>query len=264
MLDFDSNQDLLESQMAYKIVNCLTRKYPYPHGQIDNFLPNELLDKLLENWPDSDEFISNAQSGSILRSDGKDVVKKETAYDFRNQIALTEKEEIERIKGKKLEVWRFFTKLLTSSKLISAFIRLYASPLMSRFNLKSPGDLFEKVKYSPRIHLIHDKTNYALGPHTDNQGKVIVILVYFESDVLSDDKNHFGTAVYIPREEGFKCETGQHHSHDKFLKVFSADFQKNNAFSFCRSDVSFHGVEKVQEKSVERKLLQYSLYGSLK
>jgi hypothetical protein len=114
------------------------------------------------------------------------------------------------------------------------------------------------------LHLIHDKTNYALGPHTDNSEKVIVMLIYFESDNDSKGKNHFGTSVYIPKEQGFKCSTGEHHEPGKFIKVFSADFKKNNSFSFCRSDESFHGVEKVQEKSVERKLLQYSLYGKRK
>ena len=46
-----------------------------------------------------------------------------------------------------------------------------------------------------------------------------------------------------------------------FIKVFSANFKKNNAFSFCRTDNSFHGVEKVEEKAIERKLLQVSIYG---
>ena len=70
--------------------------------------------------------------------------------------------------------------------------------------------------------------------------------------------------LYIPKKPGFSCPKGIHYDHDDFIRVFSASFQKNNAFSFCRSDKSFHGVEKVQEKSVERKLLQYSLYGNLK
>ena len=50
------------------------------------------------------------------------------------------------------------------------------------------------MAYGPRIHLIHDKANYALGPHTDNQGKVIVVLIYFESD-SEENKNSFGTSV---------------------------------------------------------------------
>ena len=119
------------------------------------------------------------------------------------------------------------------------------------------------MHYVPRIHLIHDKTNYALGPHTDNEGKVIVILIYFESD-LKESKNTLGTSVYIPKSPGFSCSRGVHHNHEDFIRVFSASFQKNNAFSFCRSDRSFHGVEKVMEQSVERKLLQYSLYGKLR
>ncbi len=111
---------------------------------------------------------------------------------------------------------------------------------------------------------MHDKTNYSLGPHTDNAGKVIVALIYFESDKEDNTQSSFGTSVYIPKEIGFVCSTGEHHERDNFIRVYSANFKKNNAFSFCRSDNSFHGVEKVQDKAVERKLLQYSLYGVLK
>ena len=129
-------------------------------------------------------------------------------------------------------------------KIINAFVALYAPSLVNRFKLKNFNELFQKMEYNPRIHLIHDKTNYALGPHTDHNGKVIVILIYFESD-LEKGKNSLGTSVYIPKEPGFLCSKGIHHNHEDFIRVFSANFQKNNAFSFCRSDKSFHGVETV-------------------
>ena len=144
-----------------------------------------------------------------------------------------------------------------------AFCALYSSPLMRRFKFNNSSDLFTKIRYTPRLHLLHDKTNYSLGPHTDNAGKVIVVLIYFDSDEEDDTESSFGTSIYIPKEKGFVCSTGEHHDRDNFIRVYSAKFKKNNAISFCRGDNSFHGVEKVQDKAVERKLLQYSLYGVL-
>ena len=105
-------------------------------------------------------------------------------FNFRHQIALTEQSEIEQIKGDNFKFWSSFTDLLCSRNIINAFISLYAHNLVKRFKLKEFNELFQKMLYVPRIHLIHDKTNYALGPHTDNEGKVIVILIYFEFSEL--------------------------------------------------------------------------------
>ena len=251
-----------ESQIAYQIYNSKLNVYPFAHSQIENFLPAHLINSVLDYWPSHEEFTSNKDSGSVANVSGKSI-SEDSSYNFRHQIALTDKPEIEQIKGDNFEFWKSFTDLLCSRKIIQALVSLYGVSISKRFNLKGFNELFEKMAYAPRIHLIHDKTNYALGPHTDNPGKVVVLLIYFESD-LEDSKSSFGTSVYIPKKPGFSCTKGIHHDHDDFIRVFSASFQKNNAFSFCRSDKSFHGVEKVQEKSVERKLLQYSLYGNLK
>ena len=251
-----------ESEIAYKVYNSKLNFYPFAHGQIENFLPAELINAVIDHWPSQKEFTSNKDSGSVHNTEGEGIPE-DHPYNFRHQIALTDKQEIENITGENFEFWKSFTEILCSRKIINAFIALYAQNLVKRFNLKEFNDLFKKMTYVPRIHLIHDKTNYALGPHTDNEGKVIVILIYFESD-LEEGKNSLGTSVYIPKSPGFSCTRGIHHKHEDFIRVFSANFQKNNAFSFCRSDKSFHGVEKVQERSVERKLLQYSLYGNLK
>ena len=69
-----------------------------------------------------------------------------------------------------------------------------------------------------------------------------------------------GTSIYVPKNKNFVCEKGIHHEHKDFIRVASADFIKNNAFSFCRNDISFHGVEKVESSNTERKLLQASIY----
>ena len=259
-MDIENNFEVIKNEITYKTYNSQINKYPYAHCETDNFLSNELTETLLENWPDKDEFKSNIDSDSVAGA-SKD---KEHPYNFRYQICLTDEKEINQIKGEKRLIWQKFTELLCSPQVVQAFVTLYSNALLRRFKYSDPSDLITKMNYGPRIHLLHDKTNYSLGPHTDNSGKVIVILVYFQSDLETDTKNSFGTSVYIPRERGFTCSIGKHYPHNEFIKVFSANFKKNNAFSFCRSDNSFHGVEKVQDKAVERKLLQISIYGTPK
>ena len=253
--------DAIKSEIAYKIYNSSVNRYPFAHSETDNFLPIGLLEEILENWPQSDEFITNLESGSISGVHQSD---EEHPYNFRYQICLTDSKEISQIKDERIDFWKSLTTILGSGQIIQALIGLYANNLMRRFKFSNVSDLFSEIKYTPRLHLLHDKTNYSLGPHTDNAGKVIVVLIYFESDKEDNTQSSFGTSVYIPKEKGFICSTGEHHERDNFIRVYSAKFKKNNAFSFCRADNSFHGVEKVQDKAVERKLLQYSLYGVLK
>ena len=256
-MDIEIDFEEIKNEITYKVYNSQLNRYPYAHCETNNFLSDELTEMLLNNWPGADEFNSNIESDSVSGTK-KD---KEHPYNFRYQICLTNEKEINQINGEKRLVWQKFTELLCSSQIVQAFVTLYSSTLLRRFKFKDPNDLITKMNYGPRIHLLHDKTNYSLGPHTDNSGKVIVILIYFQSDLENNTKNSFGTSVYIPRDKGFTCSIGKHYPHTDFIKVFSANFKKNNAFSFCRTDNSFHGVEKVEDKAIERKLLQVSIYG---
>ena len=107
--------------------------------------------------------------------------------------------------------------------------------------------------------LLHDKANYSLGPHTDISDKVIVILIYLSSDNQIDSMDSYGTSVYIPKKTGFTCEGKTHHDHEDFYKIYTSSFKRNNSLSFFRTNNSFHGVETVPDKPIERKLLQLSI-----
>lgn len=259
-MDLEIDLNTIKNEIAYKVYNSFVRRYPFPHCEINNFLPDELVELILKNWPNSTEFKTNLESGSVVG----DVKDTDHPYNFRYQICLTNVDEMGQIENNKRVIWEKLTSLICSSEVVQAFVTLYANTLMRRFKFNTPSDLFSKINYSPKIDLLHDKTNYSLGPHTDNPGKVIVFLVYFESDLENDASNSYGTSVYVPRQKGFTCSKGSHYPHGDFIKVCSANFHKNNAFSFCRTDTSFHGVEKVESKAVERKLLQVSIYGEPK
>ena len=255
-----TNEDInsIKSEIAYRIYNSSVQKYPFAHSETNNLLPRKFLDELLANWPKSDEFKSNIETSSVKVFDK---ANDKHSFNFRHQICLTDDKEISQLKEERINFWKNFAGILNSKEITQALVALYSQALLRRFQFKNPSALFTEMKYKTRLHLLHDKTNYALGPHTDNEGKVVVILIYFESDEEDNTQSSFGTSVYIPKERGFVCNTGEHHERDKFIRVYSAQFIKNNAFSFCRSNNSFHGVEKVKDKAVERKLLQLSLYG---
>jgi hypothetical protein len=257
MIFEDIQTKQFENEVAYKVFNSSVNRYPYAHSQSKNFLPKPIIDLLLDNWPSQDEFISNMDAG-ITTTKSKD---EDHPYNFRYQLAISEKEDLNRIKGKKFEIWNYFSNFLFSPQIIEAFLSLYAPIIFKRHGMDDLKTLYNNFKIFPRINLIHDKTNYALGPHTDNPQKLVVFLIYFDSDLRENKDNSMGTSVYVANQRGFKCEKGIHYPNKYFYKVFSADFTRNNMFSFCRTDTSFHGVEKVGENPIERKLLQWSLYG---
>lgn len=83
--------------------------------------------------------------------------------------------------------------------------------------------------------LIRDKPGYKIGPHTDMPLKVMSALFYL--------RGCDGTSLYVPKEEGFTCKGGPHHSFTKFNKVKTAPFKPNSLFVFLKTSNSFHGVE---------------------
>jgi hypothetical protein len=256
-MDFNATQvDNYSNQIRYKIINSKIIDYPFPHSETNNILSNQLLDEIEKNFPDKNDFISSTQ--------GKTVTVKKTfnnkhPYDFRNQIFLTKKDEISTIKGKKLNFWKFFTKIITSPLVIGSLLTLYNKYLLKRF-----GDSMKDMIFYPNLMLIHDKANYSLGPHTDISNKVIVILIYLASDNETNSTDSYGTSIYIPKEIGFTCEGDKHHKHKDFFKIYTSSFKKNNSFSFFRTNNSFHGVETISDKPIERKLLQYSIMAQQK
>ncbi len=252
-----------QEAILYRIYNAIVHRYPFSHAEIQNFLPQELLDSLLEEWPEDEAFLTNLESGSVNLpkeiSKNKNLLK-DHPYNFRRQLNLNNEDELEKIKGSAHKVWEGFTKILKSRQTIIAFLSLYSSAILRTLQVKNMQELIQNYDFTTRLMLLHDKTNYSLGPHTDNPGKVIVYLIYFESETAHNDEKPMGTSIYIPKNKGFICKKGIHHKHEDFIRVASADFIKNNAFSFCRNDISFHGVEKVENSNTERKLLQASIY----
>lgn len=96
--------------------------------------------------------------------------------------------------------------------------------------------------------LIRDKPGYAIGPHTDHPDKVISALFYLQGEE--------GTSLYTPRQKGFTCPGGPHHSFNKFKRVKTIPFKPNSLFVFLKSDSSFHGVETTKH---QRDVLLYDV-----
>ena len=101
--------------------------------------------------------------------------------------------------------------------------------------------------------LIRDRTNYELNPHTDHPQRVVVLIIYLAK---SNNSQHLGTSLYVPKNRELTCNGLWHHPRSEFTRIFTAPYKPNSALAFAKTNNSFHGVEAVAEGQ-ERNLIHF-------
>ena len=234
-----------KGSLIYSISNAAERSYPYPHFYCRDVFPQSFYGKILENLPRQDCFINNVDKGAVSVG-SKDLM---TAYNSRSVIDLSS-DEIFEIEKSKQPFWIGFNDVLKSSDFTFTFFGKFQEYLKARF----PGES-DNTQIYPKIDLIWDSRDYALGPHTDSPEKIAVLLIYLPS---SDQNPHLGTSIYVPKDANFVCNGGNHYDRSNFTRVFTAPFLPNSAFGFFKTNNSFHGVELVEGSNELRNLIQIS------
>lgn len=136
------------------------------------------------------------------------------------------------------------------------FVRL-ALAAYSPFFEKLRPDLINHQNFEIRYELLRDTTAYGIGPHSDNPKKVMTLLFYLSSDGENDS---LGTSFYVPKQEGFTCDSGRHHKYEDFNLVTTYPYAPNAVLSFLRTNTSFHGVEVIEEENVQRDIMRWMLW----
>ena len=236
-------------ELVYKIKNIKLNYFPYVHCEVPDFLPKTLLKLIEKNFPEDKEFIPLTKANSVS-------LKKEDMETYSNRKCLNIYDDSlsHQMDEKKLAFWKQFQHIFNSLEIVTSFLTNHPQYMNSRYPNGTSG-----VSFSTRSQVISDKTNYALGPHTDNPGKLFTLLIYL-NDAMEDEESNIGTSVYTPITKNFICKRGTHHKHEEFIKMYTSSFQKNNIFGFYRTDNSFHGVEKITNAYKARKLIQYSIW----
>jgi hypothetical protein len=104
--------------------------------------------------------------------------------------------------------------------------------------------------------IVSDRTNYAIGPHTDAQHRVVSLLFYLPEDSTF---RRFGTSFYEPLDPAFRCRGGPHHPFKLFRRAATVEFVPNRLVVFPKTDRCFHGVEPVDLPGIDRRLLIYNV-----
>lgn len=232
------------SHLVYQVLNAPLREYPFPHFFNTDMFPEAFYAEIMKHMPDNDAY------QTLIEQDQVSVPPRLVdTYEQRAVISL-HTDHIKVIDESKRGFWLEFHKILSSPE--------FLTPLILKFKpwfIELYGDGVE-INYGSQIDLIRDSRNWALGPHTDKQNNIAVILLYLPPD---DTTFHLGTSIYTPKEPGFTCEGGPHYDREKFDCASTLPYLPNSAVGFFRNNSSFHGVECVKKAGEVRNLIQLSV-----
>ena len=229
----------VEMSLAYKLGNANINMFPYPHFYLENIFPIEYYKNIQDNLPNPNDMLPIEN------------VRPVKGYKERFVLELRDKY-LDLLPEKKRIFWKQLQYYLVENNNFSNLVFSKFYPFIEqRFNN------IDNLEFYAETLLVHDITNYALGPHTDSPRKVVTMLFYLPVD---NTQSHLGTSIYMPNDPAFRCPGGPHHKREDFSLMHTNPFKPNSLFAFFKTDDSFHGVEKVSEPDTRRWLLLFDIY----
>lgn len=229
-----------EYNLLYNIINAPIRPYPFPHLYVENVFPEQFYRDMLAAFPAADQLRPIAQERHLPRD----------MYPNRFIVTLGP-EALAAMAERQRAVWARLHDFLLGREFAETLMWKFGDVVSRRFS-----DMTGLVFRSEAL-LVDDRENYALGPHTDNQKKVVTALFYLPDD---DDQPELGTTVYVPNDPAFRCAGGPEYAARDFQRVTTMPYRRNALFAFAKTDNSFHGVEAVASLSSRRKLVICDIY----
>jgi hypothetical protein len=229
-----------ELEVLYKIGNATVREYPYPHIYVPDIFPADFYRELLGSLPPQAALKNLGELGRVAA---------DNTYPERGVLPLTP-QDLASLEAPQREFWERLREWLLGRRFRDTMVGKFAPYLAHRF-----GDL-SKVRFGHEALIVRDRTNYALGPHTDSPRKVLSFLFYLPPDAA---KSHLGTSIYVPRDPAFLCQGGPHYDYADFQRMLTMPYVPNALFAFMKTPNSFHGVEPISDPEVQRDLLLYDI-----
>jgi hypothetical protein len=229
----------VEAHVLGRVEAAPTGREPFPHCIVDEVFPADFYEEIIDHWPHEQEFRSIAESGRTL-----------AGYAERMIVPFTP-EGLARL----AEARRAFWAGSVADWLMGAQFR---GALLGKFarELDESGFGAAPERTAGDALIVSDRTNYAIGPHTDAPHRVISLLFYLPEDAAF---RRFGTSLYTPLEASFRCSGGKHHASASFRLAGTVEFRPNRLLAFPKSDRCFHGVERVDLPGIDRRLLIFDV-----
>ncbi len=222
-----------------KIERCDVAVNPFPHVVIDEIFPWDYYRRMQDMFPQEAELTPLSETG---RTTGD-------AYKQR-LVALFNDEHFGRLDPERRAFWLEFGKWMYSDEFIGMVTRRFLPWCANR--LSQIYERSGRMRVRSDALLVSDRTEYAIGPHTDAPHRLITFLFYMPEDMRYRD---LGTSIYRHKDPAFFCPGGPHYGFEDFEYMSTVEFIPNRLLSFVRTGRSFHGVEKVTSPGVDRRLL---------
>jgi hypothetical protein len=208
---------------------------PFPYLYVEHAFPSDFYQALLAALPDIGAYTPIGETEALTIKGG---------YAERSICRVRE------IEGRSA-FWAGLSSWIHGASFAERIFDKFSAAYLERFGLDT------KIEYEVDVRLVRDFTNYSIGPHTDAPQKLASLLFYLPPD---ESMSHLGTGVYAPKDPAFRCEGGPHYGFELFRRVATAPFRPNSLLAFPKLARSFHGVERIADRAVERNLLLYNLY----
>lgn len=237
-------------------INFLQKK-PFCIFEIDSFLSDEEYDLLEKNFPLEDKNKMVNVIGNKTYFDNK-----MQANELYEDLASKNNEAIKILSKKfdefffinlmkKLKKEIFISRLSNLKDLKLLFSLLRKTKIVHKTTTKN---LFQKLFYSNYQYSFEfsymNKDSFIL-PHTDKTTKLISLMLYFPTKKLND--LYIGTTFYNSKFKNFDNEQPFQSVEENFAfyrktlkESLTFPFKKKKLFGFIKSDVSWHGVEKLE------------------
>ena len=237
-------------------INFLQKK-PFYIFEIDSFLSDEEYDLLEKNFPVEDKSKMVNVIGNKTYFDNK-----MQANEHYEDLALKNNEAIKILSKKfdevffinlikKLKKEIFISRLSNLKDLKLLFKLLRKTKIVSKTTTKN---LFQKFFYSNYQYSFEfsymNKDSFIL-PHTDKTSKLVSLMLYFPTKKLNN--SYIGTTFYNSKFKNFDnnqpfqtIEENLAFYRKNLKESLIFPFRKKKLFGFIKSDVSWHGVKKLE------------------
>lgn len=229
-----------EAHLLQRIAAAPLEPEPFPHCVVDGAFPQDFYETILDEWPEDGEFQRLVETGRVGKS-----------YSPSRLVIELHRGNWTRL-GERAAFWReAIWPLLQGDALAQALCAKFA-------DITGPRLASARGPMSRDAVLVSDRTGYALGPHTDAPHRLVSALFYLPLDRWSF-ADAIGTVLYRPKQPGFACEGGPSYQVDGFIPARRIAFLPNRLFMFPKTRTSFHGVEPVAVRGVDRRMLLFDL-----
>jgi len=224
-----------ERHLTDAIARTALTDEPFPHLYLGQAFPPDFYEALLAALPEISAYTPISDTETLTAKGG---------YAERSICRIRE------IQGRSA-FWAELSDWIHGAAFAERILDKFSAAYRERFG----PDM--KIEYEIDVRLVRDVTNYSIGPHTDAPQKLASLLFYLPAD---ESMSHLGTSVYAPKDPAFRCEGGPHYGFDLFRRVTTVPFKPNSMLAFPKLAHSFHGVESIVDRGIERNLLLYNLY----